>query len=389
MCVYLSSTSPPASSRAALTCSASDLETFSGMDLDAWQSCNVTIPAGTKFVRFVGSYVSIDNIYGSKLDETPRPKLEVEGIANGGSLKYNLWRYISTYKTTFPEDIIQYLMRQIVDAIKYLHFNKIIHRDLKLDNILLNFPSEKDKQNLNLKSCQIKIIDFGFAKVLNNKFTFTALGTPFYMDPKILENVKTGIQNSGYDEKVDIWSLGTLCYEMIVGHGPFMGNTMDELYQKVKNGNYTLPITLSEELVSFINDMLQQDSKKRANASDLMNHPFLVNPINSFHHIDVKKIQANCLPGGMINMTSKQPEMNIENDSINIWSIFNEPRLYQGPKSVQIQKQNQNQIQPLQRNLSEFNNNFNAFQNNNQQQIYYNDQPQNQFERLLFLVHKE
>ena len=66
----------------------SDLETFSGMDLDTWQSCNVTIPAGTKFVRFVGSYVSIDNIYGGKLDETPRPKLEVEGIANGGSLSW-------------------------------------------------------------------------------------------------------------------------------------------------------------------------------------------------------------------------------------------------------------------------------------------------------------
>ena len=66
----------------------SDLETFSGMDLDAWQSCNVTIPAGTKFVRFIGSYVSIDNIYGGKLDETPRPKLEVEGIANGGSLSW-------------------------------------------------------------------------------------------------------------------------------------------------------------------------------------------------------------------------------------------------------------------------------------------------------------
>ncbi len=66
----------------------SDLETFSGMDLDAWQSCNVTIPAGTKFVRFVGSYVSIDNIYGGKLDESPRPKLEVVGIANGGSLSW-------------------------------------------------------------------------------------------------------------------------------------------------------------------------------------------------------------------------------------------------------------------------------------------------------------
>ncbi len=66
----------------------SDLQTFSGMGLDEWQNCSVTIPAGTKFVRFVASYASIDNIYGGKLDETPRPKLEVEGIANGGSLSW-------------------------------------------------------------------------------------------------------------------------------------------------------------------------------------------------------------------------------------------------------------------------------------------------------------
>ncbi len=66
----------------------SELETFSAIDLDAWQSCNVTIPAGTKFVRFVGSYVSIDNIYGGKLDETPRPKLAVVEVVNGGSLSW-------------------------------------------------------------------------------------------------------------------------------------------------------------------------------------------------------------------------------------------------------------------------------------------------------------
>lgn len=66
----------------------SDLQTFSGMGLDEWQSCSVTIPAGTKYVRFVASYASIDNVYGGELDQTPRPKLEVEGIANGGSLSW-------------------------------------------------------------------------------------------------------------------------------------------------------------------------------------------------------------------------------------------------------------------------------------------------------------
>ena len=303
-------------------------------------------------------------------------------FANGGSLKYNLWKFMSIYKRPFTEDIVQYLMKQIVDAVKYLHYNKIIHRDLKLDNILLNYPSPQDKQNLNIKSAQAKIIDFGFAKILTNKYTFTTMGTPFNMDPIILENANTGIPNSGYDEKADIWSLGTLCYEMVVGHTPFVGTSMEELYQKVKNGNYTLPMTLSEEIVSFINEMLQQEPKKRADASKLINHPFLVNPITSFHHIDVRKIQANYLPGGMINMTSKQPEMNEENNNnIDIWSVFNEPGLYQGPKSVQIEKQNQNQIQNKPGNLSGYKQNS-PLQKPQQQQMYYYDQSQNQMQQF-------
>ena len=111
-------------------------------------------------------------------------------------------------------------MRQIVSAVQYLHFNRIIHRDLKLDNILVNFASDYDKQTLNLKNCQVKIIDFGFATILNSDKTNTVLGTPPNMDPKILEQITTGIPTNGYTEKVDIWSLGTLCYEMIMGYSP-------------------------------------------------------------------------------------------------------------------------------------------------------------------------
>ena len=125
-------------------------------------------------------------------------------------------------------------MKQIVSALNYLHLNKIIHRDLKLDNILVNFPSANDKNSLNMMNATVKIIDFGFATKLNKPLTYTALGTPTNMDPVILENIKTGIPNAGYNEKVDIWSLGTICYEMLVGHIPFSGKSFDELFQRVK-----------------------------------------------------------------------------------------------------------------------------------------------------------
>ncbi len=68
-----------------------DLETFSGLKYNTWTSCSVTIPAGTKYVRFyVDKYASIDNIYGGQYDDTPMPKLAVEGIANGGSLSWGM-----------------------------------------------------------------------------------------------------------------------------------------------------------------------------------------------------------------------------------------------------------------------------------------------------------
>ena len=234
-------------------------------------------------------------------------------------------------------------MKQIVSALNYLHFNKIIHRDLKLDNILLNFPSEYDKNSLNMMKAVIKIIDFGFATRLNGPLTFTALGTPTNMDPKILEHVKTGIPNAGYNEKVDIWSLGTLCYEMVVGHMAFSGSSMEELYQKVKIGKYSLPLTLSKEVVSFINGMLQQDPNKRLTANQLLNHEFLTKHPSQFQPIDVRKLPGSIGPGGVINMksVSDQKTNNYNNDMLQLWAIFNQPGLYQG---VQTQVQ---QVQPV------------------------------------------
>ena len=263
-------------------------------------------------------------------------------FCNGGSLLDNLKKYMENFHRPFNEEIVQYLMKQIVSAIQYLHFNKIIHRDLKLDNILINYPSDYDKNSLNLMSCKVKIIDFGFATKLNKPLTFTALGTPYNMDPQILENIKTGIPNQGYNEKVDIWSLGTLCYQMIVGHMPFSGKSMDELFQKVKQGSYTLPVTLSKEVITFINGMLQQDPNKRMTANQLLYHDFLVKHPSQFKPMNFAEIQGNLGPGGVINMKSNsQPQINNDNNNMmQLWGIFNQPGI------IMPGIQQANQIQP-------------------------------------------
>ena len=299
----------------------------------------------------------------------------VTEYVNGGSLTSNLKKYMAMFRRPFTEDIVQHIMRQIVDALRYLHFNKIIHRDLKLDNILVNFPTEYDKQSLNMKSCQVKIIDFGFATVLDKEFTNTILGTAPNMDPKILGQLTTGVKTEGYNESVDIWSLGTLCYEMVVGCSPFRAQNVKDLYQKVQKGNYIMPSTLSDEIVSFIDSMLQQDSNKRSNAEQLINHKFLTNPVNTFHAVNVKHIKASYLPGGLLNMKSKQPEV-IQNANFNYWGIFTQPEMYYGNVQqvvpVQVQPQPQPKIQPK---MQMQNVQPQYIAQKQQQNVYYN-QPQ-------------
>ena len=243
----------------------------------------------------------------------------VTEFCNGGSLTDNLNKYVQIHRKAFSEEIVQYLMKQIVSAIYYLHMNKIVHRDLKLDNILLNFPNENDKANLNMLKAEIKLIDFGFAtrlRTVNGNLANTILGTPSNMEPHMLrdmENQRPSLK--GYNEKVDIWSLGTLCYEMLVGRMAFAGYSMEELYKKVKAGNYKLPLWLSKEAVSFINGMLQYDSNKRLSAFELLNHDFLKKNVKEFQTVDVNQVKDK-VRGKVMNINIRQNNT--------IWEVFNE-----------------------------------------------------------------
>ena len=209
---------------------------------------------------------------------------------NGGGLYDILKQYKIIYGKPFPEIIVQHLMRQIIDAVIYLHQRKIIHRDLKLENLLINYETEEDKNNLNLLNAQVKIIDFGFATHLDGShLRYSILGSPINMDPILL--TKLNNQNLsyliGYDEKADIWSLGTVCYEMVTGEMLFPVLNVNQLVQRVEIGIYHIPTNLSQELVSFLNGMLQYLGKDRLSAIELSSHPFLSKNVNEFSRIDL------------------------------------------------------------------------------------------------------
>ena len=117
----------------------------------------------------------------------------------------------------------------------------------------------------------------------------------------------------GYDQKADIWSLGTICYEMLIGKCTFDAESMRELVSKVERGNYFLPTTLSKEAVSFLNGMLQYDLKKRLSAEQLYNHKFLTKPYSQLTKINIKDASEKIV-GSQIKINSKQNQ--------SIWVIF-------------------------------------------------------------------
>ena len=212
-------------------------------------------------------------------------------LCNGGDLSHCLTEYQKTYHKPFSEEIVQYLMKQIVSGIKYLHNKNILHRDIKLDNILVNFDSEEDKKNINMLQAKIKIIDFGFARHLSpSELAYSQLGSPINMDPGILNKLNKieYFNNYGYDQKADIWSLGTICYEMLMGKSAFDSNNMDELVDKINNGKYYLSSNLSKETVSFLKGMLKFDLKKRKSINELSNHRFLNISCDKFNKINNK-----------------------------------------------------------------------------------------------------
>lgn len=145
---------------------------------------------------------------------------------------------------------------QILNAFKTLVKNKIMHRDFKLANILKHNGT-------------IKIADFGFAKLLGNEnLASTTLGSPLNMAPEVL-------QGKSYNNKADIWSVGTCLYELLVGKPPYTAKNIQELIQNINTKPLRFPkgISISPIVEEVIRAMLVVDPNKRIDWEDLFSHP--------------------------------------------------------------------------------------------------------------------
>lgn len=159
----------------------------------------------------------------------------------------------------YTEDQILDWFVQMGLAIKHIHDRKILHRDLKTQNIFMT------------QTNQIKIGDFGIARVLQHTYDCaqTAIGTPYYLSPEIC-------QEKPYNQKSDIWSLGCILYEMVTLRHAFDANSMKGLVLKILRGTYpAIPSNYSQDLKDLIADMLIKDPAKRPSMRKILEKEFL------------------------------------------------------------------------------------------------------------------
>ena len=247
------------------------------------------------------AHENIVKLYSSNI-ETHLHQYLVTEYCNGGDLNDCLEYYKKNKMRPFTEEEVQHIMKQIVSAIKYLHVDKkIIHRDLKLENILLHYENEDDRKQKNILKAKIKIIDFGFARYINEGIAVSILGSPLFMDPRILLKLNK-LDNSKdfkYEEKADIYSLGIICYILLTGNQLFDVNRMDDLIRETEKGIYKISVHLSKETISFLNYMLKYDPKKRLDIKRLSEHEFITKKVEEFTKIDKKEVD-NKLKGSQL-----------------------------------------------------------------------------------------
>ena len=219
------------------------------------------------------SHPNIIKYIGSKI--TDSQYIIITAYYAGRSLLANFIAQLEKNKKPFSEEQVQHIMRQVVEGLKYLHNNNIIHRDLKLDNIFLQYDNALSYNNLDIMKTQVFIGDFGSA--IEGKNFKLVQGTPATMSPSLLKNhyENNWYNDEKFDNSCDMWALGTICYQLITGERVFKGKSVSELYQNVEAGDYSLSVSLSFEIVSFINELLQHDRSKRATIEKISEHPFL------------------------------------------------------------------------------------------------------------------
>lgn len=183
----------------------------------------------------------------------------VMDYADGGDLSQRINKARTT-KSYIPEDTVLNWFTQMCLGMKHIHDRKVIHRDIKAQNVFL------------MADGSIRLGDFGVARVLDYTVAKaqTQVGTPYYIAPEILKG-------RAYTSKADIWSLGILLYEMCALDVPIKAANLHDLYKRIMGFRSVpaLPRTYSSAVRELVTSMLNVDASKRPSITDLLAHPAL------------------------------------------------------------------------------------------------------------------
>jgi serine/threonine protein kinase len=161
-------------------------------------------------------------------------------------------------KKKINTQIVASIMKDVISSVYYLHNMKpmIIHRDIKPENVLLG-------ENL-----VAKLTDFGWSNYMQeDEKRTTVCGTPIYLAPEI-------IKEQGHDEKVDIWCIGVLLFELITGNVPFQGTDLDTLKQNILHLKIAWPKDINIDAKNLIKKILKSDPASRISLEDMLKHQF-------------------------------------------------------------------------------------------------------------------
>ena len=184
--------------------------------------------------------------------ESPRRIHIIMEILRGG----NLCSYVKR-RRQLDEGESRQILLQVTEGLEYMHNQNIVHRDIKLENVLFD------------QSHNAKLIDFGFSVYAKDKKLRMFCGTPSYMAPEI---VKRGEYRG---KPVDMWSLGVVLYACLCGCFPFSAKTYPDLYKKIIRGYFRLPETMSHSVRDLLRNLLLPDPNRRFAIGQVKTHPWM------------------------------------------------------------------------------------------------------------------
>ncbi|KAL4509217.1 hypothetical protein ABPG72_018148 [Tetrahymena utriculariae] len=192
---------------------------------------------------------------------------------------------LSKLKQQFNEKNACQIMQQILMAVNYAHSINIVHRDLKAENVLIQYDEVESRYH-------VKVIDWGLSVLVEqNQKLHIDCGTSYFKAPEVI--------NRCYDEKCDLWSCGALMYELLSGCPPFDAETDDEIEEKILQGGYSFPSEyfggVSDEAIDLLKKLLTYIPTFRISAKQALEHPW-------FQKISNKDLSQRSLMKGLNRM---------------------------------------------------------------------------------------